>query len=262
MGSHISVIIPAYNEEAYLPRTIAAVKAAEETLGEPVELIVADNTSTDRTAEVARSLGAQVVQVEKRCISAVRNGGAHAATGRYLVFVDADDCMSSNMLAEIRAVLESGIYIGGGVARTRYDRDSWGIRLTHGVVQFGLSLRGLSMFLFFTEADTFHSIGGFNEDLLCTEDYDFAQRLRRYGRVRGLRYKNLRSAYLVKSSRKFVEWGDWAFLTRPILAVRAVLNHRETVDRLWYEVRHPHLSPTGGAADSNTEETCADRVQV
>ena len=56
MPSMISVIIPAYNEEKYLPSTLASFRAAAD--GHEVELIVVDNVSTDKTAEVARSFGA------------------------------------------------------------------------------------------------------------------------------------------------------------------------------------------------------------
>src|SRR5207253_498250 len=121
-----SVVIPAFNEEHFLPKCLAAVQRAAAELAEPVEIIVADNCSTDRTVDLAREMGAKVVTVTTRCISAVRNQGAAAATGNYLVFVDADDLMSDNLLVEVKKVLESGRYIGGGVARTRYDRDSWG----------------------------------------------------------------------------------------------------------------------------------------
>lgn len=246
--STISVIIPAYNEERYLPETIAAVRRAEQYLQEPVEIIVADNMSTDRTAEVAASLGARVVPVEIRCISAVRNRGASAATGKYLVFVDADDHMSDNLLKEVKLALDSGRYVGGGVARTRYDRESLGIRFTHGLVQTTLSFTGLSMFLFYTTAKAFSDIRGFDEALLCTEDYDFAKRLRAYGRERGQRYKNMRSAYLVKSARKFAEFGDWTFLRNPILSIRAALNHGDTAYELWYK---PRRVPTSSGNENH-----------
>lgn len=237
MSATFSVVIPAYNEERYLPTCLEAVARAARALGEDVEVIVADNCSTDATAEVARAHGARVVEVTTRCISAVRNQGAAAATGKYLVFVDADDSMSDNLLVEVKKVLDSGRYIGGGVARTRYDRESWGIRFTHGFVQTGLSFTGLSMFLFYLPAAAFRELGGFDEKLLSTEDYDFAKRLRALGRRKGVRYKNLRSACLIKSSRKFREYGDWMFLRHPVMSIKAALNNKEVVHELWYRDR-------------------------
>lgn len=232
-----SIIIPAYNEAQYLPATIAAIRQAESALGEPVEIIVGDNVSTDATASVAKSLGAKVVPVDIRCISVVRNRAAEQATGKYLVFVDADDHMSRNMLVEIKRVMHAGKHIGGGVARTRYDRRSWGIEFTHGLVQTGLSFTGISMFLFYTTPEAFWTAGAFNPELLCTEDYDFAKRLRSLGKRRGLKYKNLRTAHLVKSSRKFNEFGDWGVFRRPVLAISAMLASKKAAHTIWYKPR-------------------------
>lgn len=60
MQPKFSVIVPAYNEEAYLPRCLAAIRKAEEKLGEPVEIVVGDNLSTDGTARVAAEFGARM----------------------------------------------------------------------------------------------------------------------------------------------------------------------------------------------------------
>src|SRR6266581_5198151 len=79
-----SVIIPAYNEDRYLPRLLESIDTARSNYSggrDTVEVIVADNCSTDRTAEVAAHHGARVVPVAKRRIAAARNGGARAALG-------------------------------------------------------------------------------------------------------------------------------------------------------------------------------------
>jgi len=233
-----SVIIPAYNERKYLPGTIAAIRRAEAALGEPVEIVVGDNMSTDGTAAVAEELGARVAPVTVRNISAVRNTAAAAATGKYLVFCDADDHMSEQMLVEIRKAMETGRFVGGGAADTRYDRKSWGLFLTHDVmISLPLRLQGLSMFLFFTSKEDFTAMGGFNEDYLAAEDLEFAKRLKRHGRQSGRRYANIRTAHLVKSSRKFDEYGDWAVFRHPIAFLRASLRDPKVVYELWYKPR-------------------------
>ena len=219
--------------------------------------------STDATAAVAKSLGAKVVPVDIRCISVVRNRAAEQATGKYLVFVDADDHMSRNMLVEIQRVMDAGRHIGGGVARTRYDRQSWGIEITHGLVQTGLSFTGLSMFLFYTTAEAFWAAGAFNDELLCTEDYDFAKRLRTLGKRRRLKYKNLRTAHLVKSSRKFNEFGDWGVFTRPVLAISAMFANKSAAHTIWYKPRRQSpaemvpLQQSSRAQETEGERTSA-----
>src|SRR3990172_8688915 len=88
-----SLIIPAYNEAALLPRllaTVAQARACYRGGGDAVEVIVADNGSTDATAAIALGAGCTVVPVSKRVIAAARNGGAAAAVGEILSFVDAD----------------------------------------------------------------------------------------------------------------------------------------------------------------------------
>ncbi|NUM55432.1 MAG: glycosyltransferase [Candidatus Hydrogenedentes bacterium] len=250
--ARFSVVIPAYNEEKFLPRTIASIRRAEAALGEKVEIIVSDNLSTDRTKEVARELGAMVVDEHVRCISAVRNRGARAATGEILVFVDADDSMSENMLVEVRSIMDSGRYVGGGARNTAYDRKSLGITTTHGLLQFRLWVEGISLFLFFTRKETFDAIGGYNVNMKVGEDYEIAVRLRRHGEARGKKFANVTTATLVKSSRKFNEYGDWATFRHPIMAIKAILNRPDAIHEIWYKARRE--SPAAEQFDTHESQ--------
>ena len=79
----ISIIIPAFNEERLLGETLDHVKTARAAfiaLGWESELIVCDNNSTDRTADIARAAGAAVVFEPVNQIARARNRGAEAAT--------------------------------------------------------------------------------------------------------------------------------------------------------------------------------------
>ena len=96
----ITLVIPAYNEESLLPALLESIRisVAEWAQGAgSVEVIVADNCSTDRTSEIARRSGARVVNVPVRGIGAARNGGAAAAHGHVLCFVDADSHPSTEL---------------------------------------------------------------------------------------------------------------------------------------------------------------------
>src|SRR5215510_4420519 len=86
----ISFIVPAYNEEHELGPTLAAIRAAVSGAGQPCEIIVVDDASTDATPKIASGAGASVVQIHRRQIAASRNAGGRAAKGEYLFFVDAD----------------------------------------------------------------------------------------------------------------------------------------------------------------------------
>ena len=89
----LSVVVPAFNEERLLAGSLAAIRdalRAFEEAGWDTELIVCDNNSTDRTAEIARDAGAAVVFEPVNQIARARNAGAAHATGEWLLFVDAD----------------------------------------------------------------------------------------------------------------------------------------------------------------------------
>ncbi len=232
-----SIIIPAYNEASYLPKCLGCIHAAIEASAAPTEIIVVDNASADRTAEIAQEAGARVVMETEKNLSKIRNRGAREASGEYLVFVDADSYMSPNMLVAIRKVMETGRYVGGGVANIITDRMSLGIFMTFMLaIPYGLWVR-TAVCLFYLRRETFFAIDGFNEARYTLEDVDFAQRLMRYGRKHGLRYKNLLRARLVTSARKFDEYGDWFVFRRPLFIWKAFLNHRGVAHDLWYRSR-------------------------
>src|SRR5262249_50482799 len=96
----ISFVIPAYNGEQFLGRTLTALTAAARGLGQPFEVVVVDDASTDRTGAVAREHGARVVPVAHRQIAATRNAGARAAAGEMLVFIDADTVVTQRAVAK------------------------------------------------------------------------------------------------------------------------------------------------------------------
>ncbi|HUS36650.1 MAG TPA: glycosyltransferase, partial [Verrucomicrobiae bacterium] len=89
MNLKYSFIIPAYNEEALIGRTLDTLRESASHLKGAFEIVVANDDSADRTPEIAREKGARVIDVKKRQISAVRNAGASIATGEILIFVDA-----------------------------------------------------------------------------------------------------------------------------------------------------------------------------
>src|SRR5438045_416977 len=101
----LSFIVPAYNEEFELARSLAAIRTAAEATGEEYEIIVVDDGSTDGTAEIARRSGVTLIQIQRRQIAAARNAGAEIARGRILFFVDADTQIFPVHATEAIAVL-------------------------------------------------------------------------------------------------------------------------------------------------------------
>ena len=113
----VSVVVPAYNEEKLLGESLGRIRAAMvpfERSGWSAELIVCDNNSTDRTAEIAAAAGARVVFEPINQISRARNTGAAAATGDWLVFVDADSHPSPELMSDVVRTLQRGEVLAGG----------------------------------------------------------------------------------------------------------------------------------------------------
>src|SRR5258707_45192 len=109
----ISFVVPAYDEERLLGATLRAIHGAARACGEAYEVIVADDASADRTADVATLYGARVVGVAHRQIAATRNSGARAAAGERLIFVDADTIVDEAAVRAALAAMKSGA-VGGG----------------------------------------------------------------------------------------------------------------------------------------------------
>ncbi len=86
----VSIVLPCLNEEQTLPACIQAALRVFKESGLSGEVIVADNNSTDRSAEVAASEGARVVPVRLPGYGNALRGGIMAARGRFIVFLDAD----------------------------------------------------------------------------------------------------------------------------------------------------------------------------
>jgi glycosyltransferase involved in cell wall biosynthesis len=237
--SRISVVVPAHNEQRYLPTCLDSIRHAGRSIACDVEIVVVANRCTDATEEIARSAGAVVVENDSRTISAVRNAGAARSTGEIVVTLDADSRMSPRALGEIERHLATGAYVGGGASFIP-ERHSLGIDTTIAIVRLSMLLSGLGGAMFWCRRGDFEAIKGFNESLVMAEDLDFARRLREHGRHSGRRFVNLRSAPVITSCRKFDQFGDWHMfgMLRRMGEVRASMtgDDRRFVDRYFYDV--------------------------
>ena len=232
-----SILIPARNEETYLPRCLDSIKVAATPFLDQVEIIVALNRCTDRTEEIALGHGAKVVHEDGRNLARIRNAAAKAATGEIIVTIDADSQMTDNMLVEIDRLLRTGRFIGGGVT-IRPERWSLGILVTVLLLAVLLLWRRVSGGLFWCLRKDFEAIGGFNENLVSLEDLDFAKRLKAYGKSQGKRFTTIKKAHIITSCRKWDMFGDWYLLTSPRL-VRRLLRGKsqEDADHFYYDVK-------------------------
>lgn len=230
----VSVIIPAHNEEKYVVRCIKSVRRAEKEYGGRVEIIVVCNRCTDRTKELAEKYGARTVTNEDRCIARVRNAGIAAAEGSIIMTIDCDNRMTKGTIKEAYRLLKSGKYIGGG-APIRFERMSFPLFLNELMCQAGFMATGLWCGIFWAEKETFDAIGGFVDER-AMEDVMTAKLLKKYGRKNGKEYGCLKQNYLINSTRKFDDMGDWMYFRLMFenagAIIKSIFGHSEEYDRL------------------------------
>lgn len=233
----ISLVIPAHNEEAFLPACLEAAKLAAARVDGEVEIVVVLNRCTDGTERIARDHGCLVVGEDAKNLSLIRNAGVAATSGEIVVTCDSDSRMHPDSFADIRAKLDSGKFVGGG-AMVLPERWSAGIVASGLAVLPYLAFSGVSFGLFWFARRDFDAIGGFDGRFVSVEDVDFAQRLKAYGRDTGRAWGTLWRSPLVTSCRKFDLFGDWYLFRNPAF-VRKIFrgDDRTVADRFWYDVR-------------------------
>ena len=239
----LSLVIPAWNEAERLPALLASVSAARAAMpggAECIEVIVADNGSTDATAAIAAAAGCTVVAVEQRCIAAARNGGAAVARAPILAFVDADSRVHPGVFTAIVAALADPRIVGGA-SRVTMERWSVGIAVTFALMLPVVWLTRFDTGVVFWRRADFEALGGYDTTRLLAEDVEYLWRLRRLGRTRGQRLVRLRGVRTQTSSRKFDKHGDWHYLTlMPKVAWQLLRDHRRAeafAKKYWYEGR-------------------------
>lgn len=206
-NNNISIIIPALNEESNIKACIESAQRFN-----PLEIIVVDGGSTDRTKEIVINSGATVIQSQKgRGIQ--MNRGASLAKGDTLLFLHADSRLPLINDEDIsKKVMHDYV---GGFFRLRFDDSSFATRL----VELFANIRARLFSLpygdqaIFIRKDIFEKIGGFREYPFL-EDIDMSIRLKRLGKLIYLPYS-------VKASSRSIQKG---FLFSPIfVSLRNVL---------------------------------------
>ena len=235
-----SVIIPAYNEEKFLPRLLESINFAASNYSggrDQIEVVVADNDSTDRTAEVAKHHGARVVHVAKRRIAAARNGGARVAAGEILCFIDADSAIHPNTFNEIERVMSTGRYVWG-VTGAVLERKSVGLLITHYMFLPMSWVSGWDIGLSFCRRGDFEAVGGYDESRLYAEDVWLPWELRGLGRPRGQTLVRTPKVKALSSARKFDQFGDWHYFRMLAHAFKSLVtwnwNDEKLAERYWY----------------------------
>jgi glycosyltransferase involved in cell wall biosynthesis len=201
----LSVIIPAWNEEKYIGRAIDSLRQAGAVYarerGCTAEIIVVDNNSTDRTGDVARQHGVQVVHEPVNNIGKARNAGVKAARGKYLAFCDADNQVTKNLLVLIHDHLENPKIAGGG---TWIEPAKRNLKINFFYFLWGIYVRcsGVGVGMMHCRKADFETFGGFDETIYAAEDVQLAYDLKKIGKPRGQKFNLIHKGWIITSTRK------------------------------------------------------------
>ena len=238
----ISVIVPAFNEAKLLGASLAEIKSAASAFtsrGWNFELVVCDNNSTDRTAEIARAAGAKIVFEPVNQIARARNSGAAIATGDWLVFVDADSHPNEKLLADVAGQIASGRCLAGG-ATIRLDEKMFVAGLITELWNYASRIHQLMAGSFiFVEAAAFRQVGGFSHELFAAEELELSQRLKKLARATRRKIVILHRHPIKTSARKMKLYSSRELL---VFFARSIFNHRRAVRSrdaayMWYDGR-------------------------
>lgn len=181
MALPISIIIPTFNEERYLPRLLTSIQNQTQP---PKEVIVADAYSVDTTRKIARSFGCKLI--DGGLPATGRNNGAKKATQSILLFLDADVVLPRSFLEE--TIKEMGrrkldITTCFVTPRSPVKLDHYLHRFANHYVRLTQKLYPhIPGFCIFVKKEIHDKIAGFDESVILAEDHDYVKRAKKVGK--------------------------------------------------------------------------------
>jgi len=231
-----TLIIPAWNEAAYLPDTLARVDEAMAGCSFDGHLIVVDNNSTDDTAAIAAASGAEVVFEPINQIARARNRGAEAADTDALVFLDADTILTAGLLQKGLDAIASGNIVGGGVTVSLDEvpkvSATWVLTLWN-TVSKRMKLAAGSFI--YCRRDAFEAVGGFDVKTYAGEELVLSRRLKRWGRKNAMGFQVITDEAIVTSSRKLKWYSSRQLFGQFLMMLIPGALYSKRLCRTWYD---------------------------
>ena len=194
----ISIIIPTYNEEESIAKTLKSIQL-NGNVNLIKEIIVVDGGSTDKTIEKASDCGVRVIVSQKKGRAAQMNEGAAVASEKILHFIHADSQLPEHFDADIIRAVNRGYE--AGCFRLAFDYHHWFLKLNCWFTRFDFSAFHYGDQSLFITRDIFNKIHGYNEKYIVFEDLDIIRRIKNH-----YRFKILKQS-IITSARKYVENG-------------------------------------------------------
>lgn len=198
----ISIIIPTFNEEEYLPQLLDSIKDQNYT---DYEIIIADAQSQDNTRKIAETYGCTVVEGGLPALG--RNNGANVAKGELLLFLDSDLILTDDYLKDAVEEFEEkdlGIAITQMIPLSdkRTDKILHEFANRFMIMVESIKPHGAGCYGIISRKDLHDQIGGFDENLDFGEDTDYIERI---GKIS--QFKVLRKPHVLVSIRRLEKEG-------------------------------------------------------
>jgi glycosyltransferase involved in cell wall biosynthesis len=241
-----SIIIPTLNEEKFIPKLLLDLSYQKD---KNFEIIIVDGNSSDKTKEVVSKFKTQLpinfFTVDKRNVSYQRNLGTKKASGRYLIFLDADSGVRSNFIKKTFLIInkKKGLIF---LPSLEPEEKNTQLSLVFDFINFLIEFSQITMKPFSSggaliiEKNFFNLIGGFDENLFIAEDHHLVQKASGWG----VRAKFLREVKVKFSLRRIRKEGELKIFYKYLLTTAQYLLKGKVKQRLFQYPMGGHLYQT------------------
>lgn len=208
----LSIIIPAKNEQDYLPLLLQSIKKQSFS---DYEIIIADAGSKDKTLEIAKSYGCVITKGGLPATG--RNNGAKVARGEILFFLDADTVLPANFLKNsLHEFADRHLDIASFklIFKNQKNKAFFLDKMYNEMIVILEKTLPFSVMGTLIKRDFFEKLHGYNEKLTLSEDADFGRRAVKLGAKFGV----IRSTEILISDRRFVKDGWFKTITKYFLS--------------------------------------------
>jgi len=228
----VSVIIPTLQEEKYIEKTLSNLQKVTN----PIEIVVVDGGSSDKTLEIAKRFTDKVYSIRKRGISKGRNYGAKHANGDILVFLDTDVIFPLDFVEKTQRAFEDSTVVGAtcNVMPSHFRLDATLFFYFYNkLLKVFTKIKPHSRGEFFAvRKSVFLRVKGFDEDMPCLEDHDLANRLSKLGR-----FVFIPDLTVYESLRRMEKLGFWHVMGTWFMNYIFFLLRGKPLSEIWQPVR-------------------------
>jgi len=228
----VSVIIPTLQEENYIEKTLSNLQKVTT----PIEIVVVDGGSSDKTLEIAKRFTDKVYSIRKRGISTGRNYGAKHANGDILVFLDTDVIFPLDFVEKTQKAFEDSTVVGATCdimpSHFRLDATLF-FYFYNKLLKVFTKIKPHSRGEFFAvRKSVFLRVKGFDENMPCLEDHDLANRLSKLGR-----FVFIPDLTVYESLRRMEKLGFWHVMGSWFMNYIFFLLRGKPLSEIWQPVR-------------------------